>query len=340
MVHKCLPPTWVMDLELQTYMVESIVSLLKEAKLPSVDSKEMAMINIAATGTSGAGTPAAGGPGSSLSTTDSKNIPAPPTDNLTAEDRQLLGRYGVWLLVGRCTPDEDTPIDIMGRLIAMLFHWFHTTAYSHDGQEESTLEKLKIENVCGWLRDISRTHYKLFISCLLPHPPEYARVGGHWEALASRTSHLKDGLNRLFCLVPYEVITQDIWDYIMPHWMEAIVNDVPEKELVELKMILSKILDTEMSPLGFHAEKMYHFVAERFEKTTSKVQEQALHWLQTLTMLEITIPLQLLFTIFGEGVKNMKIEGDADEKIVKAFKADSSKHGLICKMFITSESGY
>jgi hypothetical protein len=68
----------------------------------------------------------------------------------------------------------------------------------------------------------------------------------------------------------------------MPHWMEAIVNDVPEKELSELRIILSKILDTEMSPLGFDAKKMYQFVAGRFQKTSAKVQEQALHWLQVL----------------------------------------------------------
>lgn len=241
--------------------------------------------------------------------------PIPAVDNITVEERQLLGRYGVWLLVGRCTPTDNTPTEVLGRLLAMLFHWFHMTAYSYDGkmsvvqnlcnyylafctgQEESTLEKLKTENVCGWLRDISKTHYKLFISCLLPHPPEYARIGGHWydrtrenfkysncvyfrDTLASRTSHLKDGLNRLFCLVPYEVITQEIWDYVMPHWMEAIVNDVPEKELTELRIILSKILDTDMSPLGFDAKKMYQFVAGRFQKTSAKVQEQALHWLQ------------------------------------------------------------
>lgn len=148
------------------------------------------------------------------------------------------------------------------------------------GQEESTLEKLKTENVCNWLRDISKSHYNLFISCLLPHPPEYARIGGHWDTLASRTTHLKDGLNRLFCLVPYEVITEEIWDYVMPHWMEAIVNDVPEKELSELRILLSKILDTEMSPLGFDSKKMYQFVASRFQKTDVKVQEQALRWLQ------------------------------------------------------------
>lgn len=59
--------------------------------------------------------------------------------------------------------------------------------------------------------------------------------------LVSRTSHLKNGLNRIFCLVPYEVITTEIWDYVMPHWLEAIAKDVPEKELPELKMLLRLI---------------------------------------------------------------------------------------------------
>ncbi|RZB38818.1 unc-79 -like [Asbolus verrucosus] len=221
-VHKSLPPTWSMDAEMQTYMVEAIVSLLKEAKIPTVETKE----NVEG------------------------KTPIPAIDNITVEERQLLGRYGVWLLVGRCTPTDNTPTEV--------------------------------------------------------------------DTLASRTSHLKDGLNRLFCLVPYEVITQEIWDYVMPHWMEAIVNDVPEKELSELRIILSKILDTEMSPLGFDAKKMYQFVAGRFQKTSAKVQEQALHWLQTLTMLEIIIPLHLLFTIFGDGVTYMK--GGAEETAEKAIK--------------------
>jgi hypothetical protein len=42
----------------------------------------------------------------------------------------------------------------------------------------------------------------------------------------------------------------------------------------------SKILDPDMSPLGFDAKKLYHFVAVRFKKTSAKVQEQALNWLQ------------------------------------------------------------
>lgn len=62
-----------------------------------------------------------------------------PCDPSTLEERQLLGRYGVWLLVGLCTPNQDTPVEILGRLLSMLFHWFHVTAYSFDGTKKSLM---------------------------------------------------------------------------------------------------------------------------------------------------------------------------------------------------------
>lgn len=291
----------MMDAEMQTYMVEAVISLLREAKPLNLDFGRDSF-------------------------SDSKGNTANGTqDTLSLEDRQLLGRYGIWLLVGRCKPTADTPVEILGRLLSMLFHWFHITAYSYDGQTESTLEKLKLEHVCGWLKDVCDSHYKEFIDCLLPHPPEYSRVGGHWDTLASRTSHLKEGLQRLICLIPYEIITQQIWDTVMPHWMEAVTNDVPEKELPELKIVLSKILDPEMSPLGFDAKAMYNFVTIRFEKTTAKVQQQALHWLQNLTKLEILIPLTQLFAMFGDGVRIMKHGMQAEFHSDKIGKTSTSK---------------
>lgn len=148
----------------------------------------------------------------------------------------------------------------------------------------------------------------------------------------------------------------------MPHWMEAMVNDVPEHELHELKMILwylhiiydyicfhrytavinfnilllclncSKILDPDMSPLGFDAKKMYNFVAKRFINTSPKVQEQALNWLQTLTMLEIMIPLCQLFSMFSDGVAVMgKMNTtESEEKPNKAMK-NIEGDNTICK---------
>uniref|UniRef100_A0A182M147 Protein unc-79 homolog n=1 Tax=Anopheles culicifacies TaxID=139723 RepID=A0A182M147_9DIPT len=287
-VHRSLPPMMMMDAEMQTYLVESVISLLREAKPLNVDFRKDST-NL-----------------ESKANASCANGAEQQVDMLTLEERQLLGRYGIWLLVGRCTPTVDTPVEILGRLLSMLFHWFHVTAYSYDGQTESTLEKLKQDHICSWLKEVRISHYKEFIDCLLPHPPEYSRVGGHWDSLASRTSHLKEGLQRLICLIPYEIITQEIWDTVMPHWMEAITNDVPEKELIELKIVLNKILDAEMSPLGFDARAMYNFVAIRFEKTTAKVQQQALYWLQNLTKLEIVIPLPQLFAMFGDGVRIMK----------------------------------
>uniref|UniRef100_A0A182PPV4 Uncharacterized protein n=1 Tax=Anopheles epiroticus TaxID=199890 RepID=A0A182PPV4_9DIPT len=315
-VHRSLPPMMMMDAEMQTYLVESVISLLREAKPLNVDfRKDLSMQETKAnsSGTNGG--------------TEQQ------VDILTLEERQLLGRYGIWLLVGRCTPTVDTPVEILGRLLSMLFHWFHVTAYSYDGQTESTLEKLKQDHICSWLKEVRISHYKEFIDCLLPHPPEYSRVGGHWDSLASRTSHLKEGLQRLICLIPYEIITQEIWDTVMPHWMEAITNDVPEKELIELKIVLNKILDAEMSPLGFDAKAMYNFVAIRFEKTTAKVQQQALYWLQNLTKLEIVIPLPQLFAMFGDGVRIMKHGVQAEINKSKDSSRGGSSGGSGAKFF-------
>ncbi|XP_076235457.1 UNC-79 domain-containing protein [Calliopsis andreniformis] len=345
--HMALPHISQLDSQTQTYMVQAIVSLLKEAEPLSMDSnRDISEIstNKGSTGFPGGGSGGGGGTSGSGGT---------QCDPSTLEERQLLGRYGVWLLVGLCTPNQDTSIEILGRLLSMLFHWFHVTAYSFDGtkkslmhlifsvgQAESALEKLKTEYVCGWLSKVKKTHYDVFISCLLPHPADYVRIGGHWETLASRTSHLKDGLNRLFCLVPYEVITPDVWDYVMPHWMEAMVNDVPEHELHELKMILCKILDRDMSPLGFDAKRMYNFVAKRFINTCAKVQEQALNWLQTLTMLEISIPLCQLFSMFSDGVAVMGTmnSSESEQKPSNGTKKEDDDGNAICSV-VENESG-
>lgn len=87
-----------------------------------------------------------------------------------------------------------------------------------------------------------------------------------------------------------------------------------------------------MSPLGFDAKKMYNFVAKRFVNTTAKVQEQALNWLQILTMLEIMIPLTQLFSMFGDGVKIMKanIPSETDKSSKSLKPAELTRRSTIC----------
>lgn len=64
------------------------------------------------------------------------------------------------------------------------------------GEIANTVEKLKVEHVCGWVRLVAEAHARVLLHCLLPHPPPHARHAGHWDTLASKTQHLKEGLNR------------------------------------------------------------------------------------------------------------------------------------------------
>lgn len=80
----------------------------------------------------------------------------------------------------------------------MLFLWFHSTVRLPGNEIGSVLGKLKsevrkkkrIENryyiflfnqyVIPWLKSVVKEHYELVIGLLLPHPVEFAKVGGVW----------------------------------------------------------------------------------------------------------------------------------------------------------------
>ncbi|GIX95632.1 protein unc-79 homolog [Caerostris extrusa] len=220
-----------MDPETQSYMVEAVVSLLHEAE--PVNQKH------------------------SQETTNGQEDGEESREATIVEERQLLSKYGIWLLVGLCTPNEHTPDESLGRLLSMLFQWFHYTA------------------------------------CL---PDDYAKVGGHWESWPSYPVQIKEGLKRLICLAPYDILTVEVWEYIMPYWMDALRHEAVEAD---------KVLDPDLSPLAFTAEQMYMFLIKRFKNSSAPVQEQALYWLQILSMLEVPVPLELLYSMFTDGVKNM-----------------------------------
>lgn len=68
------------------YLLESVVSLLKEAQ-PRETPKEQQHVQ-------------------------TKDLDPARVDNITLEESQQLGRYGVWLLIGLCTPRENTPPEV------------------------------------------------------------------------------------------------------------------------------------------------------------------------------------------------------------------------------------
>ena len=224
-IHSSLTSPWEMEPETQNYLVKAVISLLKEAKpfgsMKSSDTQDESLHRTMAILDEG--------------------IDDEQEDETVINERRLLSRYGVWLLVGLATPDNDTPHEIIGHMLSMLFQWFNATAYLPNDKTGTALEKLKSEYIPPWLHKVYKSHPDVFMTCLLPNPPDYAKVGGHWDVLTTRTVHIKEGLARLFCLVPYDVITLEVWNNVMPHWMEAIHCVVPRDELGELKSVFCKV---------------------------------------------------------------------------------------------------
>ncbi|XP_035227755.1 protein unc-79 homolog isoform X3 [Stegodyphus dumicola] len=299
MIHTTIPSPWSMDLETQSYMVEAVISLLREAE--PLNEKHISE------------------PLNGQEDEDSREM-------RVVEERQLLSRYGIWLLVGLCTPNENTPDESLGRLLSMLFQWFSYTACLPDDQAGNALERLKAEYIHGWLMEVAKSRFEVFVSCLLPHPVDYAKVGGHWESWPSYPVQIKEGFKRLLCLVPYDIITLEIWEYIMPYWMDAFRHEAIEAEFTELKILLSKILDPDLSPLGFNTNDMYKFLSMRFKTHSAAIQEQALYWLQILSALEVPVPLELLYDMFMNGVSNMVSRDEKKEGEKSCFLIPPPSH--------------
>jgi hypothetical protein len=288
-IHASIPTPWEMEPETQNYLVKAVVALLQEA-LPFGSGKTRDQEETHRR---------------TLQVLSSHDEDQDEADEAILNERRLLSRYGVWLLAGLSTPTEDTVPSTFGHMLSMLFQWFNATAYLPNDKTGTALEKLKSEYLPQWLRKVYNSDGEVFVNCLLPNPPDYAKVGGHWDIITTSTNHIKEGLVRFFCLVPYDVITLEVWNKAMSHWMEAINQEVPREGLAELQTVFCKIFDPDMSPLGFDAKQMYQFISERFDDTSAEVQRQALQWLQKLCLLNIQIPLDILFDMFNKGVETL-----------------------------------
>lgn len=323
LVQEHLQSFWQLPLEAQQHFTEAVVSLLREAAAIEKSSKESEryvrthttgaytgigpIANVGSelrmggtTGSvpGGAGTDGlvttSGAPGTGIISSNiagggcNITVNSDASDS-TIEERQLLSRYGIWLMIGLVNPAEATTnerMKLLGRMLAMLCQWFHNTACLPDDQAGSALERIKSESIHGWLMKVIESQFCLFANCLVPSPPDHAQIGGHWECWPSMTNQIKEGFKRLLCLVPYDIITPDIWSYIMPFWMESFRYDLAEDELSELKILLSKVLDPDLSPLGLEADVMYRFISKSFDNQLPGEQERALSWLQVLYSFE------------------------------------------------------
>ncbi len=299
-IHAEPPSPWDMDYETQNYLVKAVVSLLQEAR---------------PFGSSGSGKDLEEAHRRTMQVLDDGAGDEDVDDEASLNEKRLISRYGVWLLVGLCTPGKETDPATFGHMLSMLFQWFNATTALPNDKTGTALEKLKSEYIPDWLQKVYKSHPDVFVTCMLPNPPDYAKVGGHWDMLLPKIDHIKEGLNRFFCLVPYDAVTLEVWERVMSQWMEAINKETEREELGELKSIFCKIFDPDMSPLGFDAREMYEFISKRFVRTSAEVQHQALQWLQKLCLMNIHIPLEILFEMANNGIDSLYKDGaDIDPK--------------------------
>ena len=54
-------------------------------------------------------------------------------------------------------------------------------------------------------------------------------------------SPLRDGLNRLLTLVPYDVVSLEVWNATVPHWFEALGSQLPAAHLLPIGTILRSV---------------------------------------------------------------------------------------------------
>ncbi|KAL7061758.1 hypothetical protein AAHC03_0811 [Spirometra sp. Aus1] len=231
------------------------------------------------------------------------------------EDHKVLAIYGALLAGEKCRPTEKTNTDLLTRVTAGIFNWFLDTVYTteattfYPGQGTlkrhyelgDLIERVKSEYIMKWVQEVQRTHLEVILAVLLPHPVEVARVGSCWDTLCGKTAVVKHGLSRIGSLIPYDIMTFETWDYIIPYWLEAIRTEVKPDDYRELEIILKKIFDATAGPFPFLPSKVYHFATDRFVDASVAVQDQVLSWLEILTAVDVSIPMKELLTMFRYG---------------------------------------
>ncbi|OON21015.1 hypothetical protein X801_03094, partial [Opisthorchis viverrini] len=227
----------------------------------------------------------------------------------TEEDHKVLAVYGALLVGEKCWPREflNIPAPV-------------TMCEEHLDNDESKRHSLKPVTERG-----------MSIKHPLINDEEVHLVR---DALCDRTTQVKHGLSRIGSLIPYDIVTFETWDFVMPYWLESIRTEVPRSDYLELEILLKKIFDATAGPFPFLPQKVYHFAAERFISTPPSVQDQALAWLESLyanrtsisasfinvtrtfslfdvkilTSVEVPIPMKELLTMFRNGVEGFQTE--------------------------------
>ncbi len=53
-------------------------------------------------------------------------------------------------------------------------------------------------------------HFELVLSCLLPFPEDFLKVGGVWETNSKPSVQIREEFTKFCDLIPYEIITYEV----------------------------------------------------------------------------------------------------------------------------------
>ena len=123
----------------------------------------------------------------------------------------LLSRFGVWILASQCrTVSLCKSDERLGYLISVVLDWMTATAAISDKGVRAKIETLKKEYISNWINVVKKANLDLYCTCLLPDPPAYVQMQGTSDMLADKIRLLKEGLYRICCLIPYNLVPQEV----------------------------------------------------------------------------------------------------------------------------------
>lgn len=263
-------------------------------------------------------------------------------------NKRLLSRYACYLIISLIEPSAATPhLEIFGRIISMVVQWFHSVCYMPSDASSEIISKLRDQHILPWLKRVTDGHFELVVTAFLPHPADFCKVGGVWETKSSQSVQIEQEFAKFCDLIPYEIVNYEMWNYAMPFWVEAIsgmdaastgaqassghqLRQPSTLHSAHFKSLFSKLFDPDMAP--FKLEQLYNFVSERFEGTSSVVQEQALSWIQVLCELEVNVPLLFLLHVFQTGLGSLqKLESRAMRRREASHQLSSSAAPADCE---------
>ncbi|CAB4030354.1 Hypothetical predicted protein, partial [Paramuricea clavata] len=192
-VQGALPDPWCNEGIEQTYLVDAIVRLLQQA--PPDQTMRLRKI------------------GYDIEPDFVEVANQDENQDVSEEDLNrglLLSRFGVWILASQCrTVSLCKSDERLGYLISVVFDWMTATASISDKGVRAKIETLKKEYISNWINVVKKANLDLYCTCLLPDPPTYVQMQGTSDMLADKIRLLKEGLYRICCLIPYNLVPQE-----------------------------------------------------------------------------------------------------------------------------------